>query len=59
VDASQVLVPDSTKPEDDEELDVDGWFDGSVTALGSVLLPNDVFRSVEVSECLRDWIFHG
>ena len=38
VDTSQVLVPDSTKAEDDEVLDFNDRLDGSVTTPGGVLL---------------------
>ena len=59
MDTSQVFISDSTEPQDDKVLDVDDWFDGSVTTLGSVLLPDNTCRSVEVSEGFRDWIFRG
>ena len=59
VDTSEVLVSDPTQPQDDEVLDVDDWFDGSVSAFGHFELPGNLCRSVEVGEGFWDCFFHG
>ena len=59
VDTSEVLVSDPTQTQDDEVLDVDDWFDGSVSALGYLELRGNLYRGVEVGESFRDSFFHG
>ena len=59
VDTSKVLVPDSTKPEDDEVLYLDDRFDTAVTAPGGVLFLKDGCWGEVSCERFRDGIFHG
>ena len=59
VDTSKVLVPDSTKPEEDEVLYLDDRLDRAVSAPGDVLFLKDSRWGAMVGECFRDWIFHG
>ena len=59
VDTLQVLISDPTQSQDDEVLDVDDRFDGSVSALGYFELQGNLCRSVEVGESFRDTFFHG
>ena len=58
VDTSKVLVPDSTKPEDDEVLYLDDRLDRAVSAPGDVLFLKNSGGIMVVGECLGNRFFH-
>ena len=59
MDASQVVVPDSTKAEDEEVLNSDDGLDGSVAPPGGVLFLEYGGRGVDGGVRFWDWVFRG
>ena len=55
----KVLISDPAKTQNDEVLDVDDRFDGTVTALGDFNLPGYLCRRAHMGISFRDSFFHG